>query len=110
MMKKIKYFIFLIAVLAGGACHVASADDDVASAQKIKAAVMQVYDEALAENPGDYGTRFARAMQHYYNGNFAASLSDVNTAIEQIPEKEKSSSCAPSCSMLKASSQMSKPT
>lgn len=90
MMKKIKYFIFLIAVLAGGACHVASADDDVASAQKIKAAVMQVYDEALAENPGDYGTRFARAMQHYYNGNFAASLSDVNTAIEQIPEKEKS--------------------
>lgn len=90
MMKKIKYFIFLIAVLAGGACHVASADDDVASAQKIKAAVMQVYDEALAENPGDYGTRFARAMQHYYNGNFAASLSDVNTAIEQIPEQEKS--------------------
>ncbi len=90
MMKKIKYFIFLIAVLAGGACHVASADDDVASAQKIKAAVMQVYDEALAENPGDYGTRFARAMQHYYNGNLAASLSDVNTAIEQIPEKEKS--------------------
>ncbi len=90
MMKKIKYFIFLIAVLAGGACHVASADDDVASAQKIKAAVMQVYDEALAENPGDYGTRFARAMQHYYNGNLAASLSDVNTAIEQIPEQEKS--------------------
>lgn len=90
MMKKIKYFIFLIAVLAGGACHVASADDDVASAQKIKAAVMQVYDEALAENPGDYGTRFARAMQHYYNGNLVASLSDVNTAIEQIPEQEKS--------------------
>lgn len=90
MMKKIKYLILLLAFVAGGFTTTATADDNDAAAQKIKAAVMKVYDEALAENPGDYGTRFARAMQHYYNGDLDMALSDVNTAIEQIPEKEKS--------------------
>lgn len=90
MMKKIKYLILLLAFVAGGFTTTATADDSDAAAQKIKAAVMKVYDEALAENPGDYGTRFARAMQHYYNGDLDMALSDVNTAIEQIPEKEKS--------------------
>lgn len=91
MMKKLKCLILLLAFVAGGYLSTAMADDNDEAAQKIKAAVMQVYDEALAENPGDYGTRYARAMQYYYNGDYDRALSDVSTCIEQIPEAEKSS-------------------
>ncbi len=57
--------------------------------EKIRAAVMKVYDDHLAKNPTDYNTLFMRANQNYINGSIDAALSDVNRVIELAPEKEK---------------------
>lgn len=63
-------------------------DEDQQLRQKMQSAVMQVYDQHLAQNPADYNTRFARANQLYYNGDYDKALSDAKIVVDQIPQKE----------------------
>ena len=67
---------------------VAQSSDDVLR-DKITNAVMKVYDEQLAKDPNDYNTLFARAHQHYYNGEYTAALADVNQAMLLTPKKDR---------------------
>ena len=63
-------------------------DDDERVRQRIQTAVMNVYDNALAENPDDYNTRFARANQLFLNGDYAKAIADADIVISQVPKKE----------------------
>lgn len=63
----------------------------VAGAQQlnpITEAVLQQYNEILAENPKDYITLFDRASQYYELGDFNRALSDIDMALEYTPAKE----------------------
>ena len=66
-----------------------TAADDERVRQRIQTAVMEVYDKAVAENPNDYETRFARANQLYLNGDYAKSVADANIVLSQLPDKSK---------------------
>ena len=66
-----------------------TADDDERVRQRIQTAVMEVYDKAVAENPEDYDTRFARANQLYLNGEYQKALADADIVLSQLPAKEK---------------------
>ena len=77
---------FIIALYA--TISVAQSSDDVLR-DKITNAVMKVYDEQLAKDPNDYNTLFARAHQHYYNGEYTAALADVNQAMLLTPKKDR---------------------
>ena len=81
-------FIFTI-VAALITVNAVSQSSDVVLRDKITDAVMRVYDEYLAENPNDYNTLFARAHQHYYDGNYNAALADVNQALLLTPKTDK---------------------
>ena len=87
---KLKYLILVMAIAMIGISAQAqkAASDEDSTAQKIRAAVMKVYDDQLAETPDAYDVRYARAMQLYFNGDYAKSLDDINIVISQCPEKE----------------------
>lgn len=88
-MKNLKHLILLLSVVVGTMTQVAQANEkDDTLRQKINTAVMKVYDEALEKNPEDYTSRFARAMQHYYNDEYKEALADVNIVLEQAPESD----------------------
>ena len=78
----VSLFIALYATLS-----VAQSSDAVLR-DKITNAVMKVYDDQLAKDPNDYNTLFARAHQHYYNGEYTAALADVNQAMLLTPKKD----------------------
>ena len=63
-------------------------DDDERVRQRIQTAVMNVYDNALAENPDDYNTRFARANQLFLNGDYVKAIADADIVVSQVPKKE----------------------
>ena len=81
-------FILSIVVATCALISVAQSSDAVLR-DKITNAVMRVYDEELTKNPNDYNTLFARAHQHFYNGEYVAALADVNQAILLTPKNEK---------------------
>ncbi len=84
--------IFLTLAIAAS-CMVATAQtsaDDARVRDKITQAVMKVYNDQLEKEPGDYNTRFARANQLFYNGDYAQALADANEVLSQLPEKDKS--------------------
>ena len=64
-------------------------NSDAVVRDKLTSAVMKVYDDHLAQNPNDYNTLFARAHQHYYNGDYTAALADVNQAMLLTPKTDK---------------------
>ncbi len=74
----------VLCVLSAGA-----QSSDAVLRDKITNAVMKVYDEELTKNPNDYNTLFARAHQHFYNGEYLEALADVNQAILLTPKNEK---------------------
>lgn len=77
-MTQIKYLFLSLALLACGWNAVAqTTDEDAALKQKINAAVMNVYDQQLEKEPGDYATRFARSYQYFYNGQIDEALADI---------------------------------
>lgn len=87
-MKSIRQSIFLlIAVLCSMAAM--AQDSDVLFRDKITDAVMKVYDDQLAKDPNDYNTLFARAHQHFYNGEYTAAITDVNQAMLLTPKTDK---------------------
>lgn len=88
-LMKIRNIILLIAIVVTASVFAQSTDSDEALRKQIKEAVMKVYDEELEKAPGDYNLRFARANQHYYNGDFAYALDDADKVLELVPKKEK---------------------
>ena len=91
-MKTRTIILSLVAVL--GALCAAGQNSDAVVRDKMTSAVMKVYDEHLAQNPNDYNILFARAHQHYYNGEYTAALADVNQAMLITPKTEKELRCA----------------
>ena len=81
-------FIFAV-VIAACVMPLMAQNNDVVVRDKLTSAVMKVYDDHLAQNPNDYNTLFARAHQHYYNGNYTAALADVNQAMLLTPKTDK---------------------
>ncbi len=82
--------MFILSVVAAlCAMSVMAQSSDAVLRDKITNAVMKVYDEELTKNPNDYNTLFARAHQHFYNGEYLAALADVNQAILLTPKNEK---------------------
>lgn len=75
--------------LALTAIAVSAQSSDAVVRDKITNAVMKVYDDQLAKDPKDYNTLFARAHQHYYNGEYTAALADVNQAMLLTPKTDK---------------------
>ncbi|MBR1725841.1 MAG: CDC27 family protein, partial [Muribaculaceae bacterium] len=63
--------------------------DDERVRQRIQTAVMDVYDKAVAENPNDADTRFARANQLYLNGDYQKAIDDANIVLNLLPNKDK---------------------
>ena len=64
-------------------------NNDAVLQDKITTAVMKVYDDHLAANPNDYNVIFARANQHYYDGDYTAALADVNQALLLTPKTDQ---------------------
>lgn len=87
-MNHTRQFILLL-IAACWAMTAVAQSSDVVLRDKITDAVMKVYDEQLAKNPNDYNTLFARAHQHYYNGEYNAAIADVNQAMLLTPKTDK---------------------
>jgi len=75
--------------MAAMALVVMAQSSDAILRDKITDAVMKVYDDQLAKDPGDYNTLFARAHQNYYNGDLTAALADLNQAMLLTPKGDK---------------------
>lgn len=68
---------------------VAAQNSDAVVRDKVTNAVMNVYNEHLAQNPNDYNVMFARAHQNFYNGDYVSALADVNQALLLTPKTDK---------------------
>ena len=84
-MKRTVIFLALVAVMLS----VAGQSSDAVVRDKVTSAVMNVYDDHLAKNPNDYNVMFARAHQHFYNGDYTSALADVNQALLLTPKTDK---------------------
>ena len=87
-MNPIRQFLLLL-IVATCAMTAMAQGSDALLRDKITDAVMKVYDEQLAKDPNDYNTLFARAHQHYYNGEYNAAIADVNQAMLLTPKTDK---------------------
>ena len=83
-MNNTKKILFSLTLAAMSVTAVAQTSDAVLR-DRMTDAVMKVYDEQLAKEPNDYNTLFARAHQHYYNGEYTSALADVNQALLITP-------------------------
>ena len=81
--------IIVSLIMALYAMMAVAQSSDAVLRDKITNAVMKVYDDQLAKDPNDYNTLFARAHQHYYNGEYTAALADVNQAMLLTPKKDR---------------------
>ena len=86
---KIRRLIIVSLIMALYATTSVAQSNDAVLRDKITNAVMKVYDDQLAKDPNDYNTLFARAHQHYYNGEYTAALADVNQAMLLTPKKDR---------------------
>lgn len=87
-MKYIRCAIILFVAILWPMIAMAQGSDALLR-DKITDAVMKVYDEQLAKDPNDYNTLFARAHQHFYNGEYTAAIADVNQAMLLTPKTDK---------------------
>ena len=72
-MNKRLFNIFLLLVAMAYALPMMGQGSDALLRDKITDAVMKVYDEQIAADPSDYNTLFARAHQHFYNGDHTSA-------------------------------------
>ena len=87
MNTRIANFMLALAVAVSAMTAMAQSSD-AELRDKITNAVMKVYDDQLAKEPNDYNTLFARAHQHYYNGDYTSALADVNQALLITPKTD----------------------
>ena len=85
--SRVKFLLSLLVIAAAAMTAVAQTSDP-ALRDKITNAVMKVYDEQLAKDPNDYNTLFARAHQHFYNGDYTSAITDVNQALLITPKTD----------------------
>lgn len=52
-------------------------------------AVLQVYEEELAENPNNYQVLMNRAEEYFRHGEYIRALDDINRALQCIPSDQK---------------------
>ena len=83
-MTHIRQFLLMLIAASWAMASVAQGSDALLR-DKITDAVMKVYDDQLAKDPNDYNTLFARAHQHFYNGEYSAAIADVNQAMLLTP-------------------------
>ena len=83
-MKFIKPIAFFIALMSMMPAEAQSGIDN-----PITKAVLQVYEQQLRENPGDYITRLRRAYEYYQHDEYLRALDDVNQAIKATPASER---------------------
>lgn len=86
-MNSTRMFVLSLVAALCALTAVAQSSDAVLR-DRITNAVMKVYDDQLAKDPNDYNTLFARAHQHYYNGDYNAALADVNQAMLITPKTD----------------------
>lgn len=55
----------------------------------ITKAMMDVYDQQLAENPEDYDVYFRRASEYYNHDQYLRALSDIENALKYAPATDK---------------------
>lgn len=84
-----KSLMLLMLLAIPVASHAQMTEDDIRVRNRINEAVMGVYNKALDKDPNDYNTRFARANQLYYNGEYDKAINDAQLVIAAIPNKEK---------------------
>ena len=84
-----KCLVLLLLALTPMISSAQMTDEDIRIRNRINEAVMGVYNSALDKDPSDYNTRFARANQLYYNGEYDLAIADVKQVIDAIPNKEK---------------------
>ena len=84
-----KCIVMLLLTLAPLALRAQMTDEDIRLRERINEAVMGVYNNALDKDPSDYNTRFARANQLYFNGEYDKAIEDAKLVIAAIPNKEK---------------------
>lgn len=53
------------------------------------AAVMQVYNQAIQANPGDYEALFKRANEYYLHNEYMRALDDATNALKYCPPSDK---------------------
>lgn len=80
----------LTKILAGIAAGIMIMLPAVAAAQSgihspMTQAVLQVYEEELAENPRNYEVLMSRAEEYYRHGEYIRAIDDINRAIEYMP-------------------------
>lgn len=88
-MKFRNIFLSIVILASSNVAWAQFNNDDARVRDKITTAVMEVYNEQLEKKPDDYETRFARANQLYFNGEYAQALSDANEVLDQLPSKDK---------------------
>ena len=89
MNKKFINIIMLAFAAVVYALPMMGQSSDAVLRDKITDAVMKVYDDQIASDPNDYSTLFARAHQHFYNGDYTSALADVNQALLITPASDK---------------------
>ena len=91
-MKKsyiLKFVVLLALAVFPTVMKAQMTDEDIRLRNRINEAVMGVYNNALDKDPSDYNTRFARANQLYFNGEYDKAIADAKLVIAAIPNKEK---------------------
>ena len=83
-----KSLMLLMLLSFSVASYAQMTDDDIRVRNRINDAVMGVYNKALDKDPSDYNTRFARANQLYYNGEYDKAIDDIKLVIAAIANKE----------------------
>lgn len=84
---KFKCFILLLAVACAGALAQAQTDSDKAERQKFYDAIMNVYNQKLANDPGNIADRFGRANEFYNYGQIDQALADLNIVLAAPQDK-----------------------
>ena len=89
MYKRLTNIIITVVAALSAMPMMGQGSSDVLLRDKITDAVMKVYNEQIAKDPNDYNTLFARAHQHFYNGDYTSALADVNQAMLLTPATDK---------------------
>lgn len=74
----------LLLTLSATSLH---AQQPSSSQQEMERAIMQVYNEEIAQNPAAYEALYRRAAMYYNDGLYMRALQDVDNAIRYLPSE-----------------------
>lgn len=76
-------------LVIGAAALLISGTSAVTAQNPITQAVMQVYNQAIEANPGDYEAYFKRANEYYLQNEYLRALDDATNALRYCPPSDK---------------------